>query len=126
MQNKNKIKRLIKNTCACYLGDKNGVLNYCCLNDRPCVFFNSDDPLPRCGYFENGVLPTDKKLEREYLIERNEQVESQAAQPKVKCQRCGETCPVTSNRQKYCERCRKWNEKEKSKIRMRKKRQKGG
>ncbi|MET3211341.1 UNVERIFIED_CONTAM: hypothetical protein ABIC26_004308 [Paenibacillus sp. PvR008] len=51
MQNKNGIKRLVKNSCAGYLGAKQGIPNYCCLQDAPCVFFAQDDDLPRCTYF---------------------------------------------------------------------------
>ncbi|QNV55677.1 hypothetical protein GMA19_00829 [Paenibacillus polymyxa E681] len=51
MQNKNGIKRLVKNSCAGYLGAKQGIPNYCCLQDGPCVFFAQDDDLPRCTYF---------------------------------------------------------------------------
>lgn len=124
MHHKNKIKQLVKNSCACYLGDKHGISNYCCLKDGSCVFFGQDDPLPCCRYFENGVLPTDEKLERVYKSERNVEVEYKAAKPKVNCQKCGEIFSANSNRQKFCEKCRKKNHNEKSKLRMRLMRQK--
>lgn len=124
MQNKNKIKQLVKNNCACYLGDKHGISNYCCWKDGSCEFFGQEEPLPHCGYFENGVLPTDDKLEREYKSERSMDVERKTAKPKVNCQKCGETFSANSNRQKFCEKCREKNAKEKTKLRMRKMRQK--
>lgn len=119
MRNKNRFKLLVKNNCACYLGAKHGITNYCCLQDGPCVIFAQDDGLPRCTYFENGVLPIDKKLEREYKSERNVETEPKTAKPRVNCQKCKVTFSANSNRQKYCEKCRDKNKNEKSKLRMR-------
>ncbi|MET3211307.1 UNVERIFIED_CONTAM: hypothetical protein ABIC26_004274 [Paenibacillus sp. PvR008] len=119
MHNKNRIKRLVKNSCACYLGAKHGIPNYCCLQDGPCVFFSQDDALPRCTYFEHGVLPIDEKLGREYKSNRNVEVGFNTAKPRVNCQKCGATFSANSNRQKYCEKCRDKNANEKSKLRMR-------
>jgi hypothetical protein len=124
MQNKNKIKQLVKNNCASYLGDKHGISNYCCLRDGSCVFIGQENPIPRCSYFENGILPTDEKLEREYKLERNMDVERQIAKPKVNCKKCGTTFEANSNRQSYCEKCQKQNAKEKIKLRVRKLRRK--
>ncbi len=126
MQNKNSIKRLMKNNCACYLGAKHGIQNYCCLQDGPCVFFAQDDSLPRCSYFEKGVLPIDEKLEREYTSERNMETEPKTAKPRVNCTRCGGTFSANSNRQKCCEKCRGRARKESIRIRVRKFRQKDG
>jgi hypothetical protein len=126
MHNKNKIKQLAKNNCACYLGDKHGISNYCCLRDGSCVFFKQDNPLPCCKYFEDGVLPTDEKLERDYKSERNMAVEMKAAKPKVSCQKCGDMFSANSNRQSYCEKCREKTRKESIKLRVRKFRQKQG
>ncbi|MDQ0497014.1 hypothetical protein [Paenibacillus brasilensis] len=123
MQNKNRFKRLVKNNCACYLGVKHGISNYCCLQDGPCVFFGQDDPLPHCTYFENGVLP---KLEREYKSERDVETKPKTAKPRVNCTRCGGTFSANSNRQKYCEKCRGKARKENIRIRVRKFRQKDG
>ncbi|MFK4439692.1 hypothetical protein ABIA61_005107 [Paenibacillus sp. RC21] len=124
MQNKNKIKQLVKNSCACYFGTKHGISNYCCLQDGPCVFFAQDDSPLRCTYFENGVLPIDEKLEREYKSERNVETEPKTAKPRVNCTRCGGTFSANSNRQKYCEECKDKNANEKSKLRMRQMRKK--
>jgi hypothetical protein len=124
MQNKNKLKQLVKYNCASYLGDKHGISNYCCWKDGSCVFFDQDNPLPSCRYFENGVLPTDEKLEREYKLERNMHVDRQIAKPKVNCKKCGTTFEANSNRQFYCEKCDEKNKNEKAKLRMRKMRRK--
>ncbi len=126
MQNKNSIKRLVKNSCACYLGTKHGIPNYCCLQDGSCAFFAQDDSLPRCTYFENGVLPIDEKLEREYQSERNVETEPKTVKPRVNCTRCGGTFSANSNRQKYCEKCKGKARKENIRIRVRKFRQKDG
>lgn len=123
MQNKNKIKQLVKSNCASYLGDKHGISNYCCWKDGSCVFFDNENPLPSCPYFENGVLPTDEKLEREYKLERNMHVEHKVAKPKVNCKKCGTHFEANSNRQLYCEKCQKQNAKENIKLRVRKLRQ---
>ncbi|MET3212153.1 UNVERIFIED_CONTAM: ribosomal protein S27AE [Paenibacillus sp. PvR008] len=126
MQNKNSIKRLVKNNCACYLGAKHGIPNYCCLQDGPCVFFAQDDSLPRCTYFENGVLPIDEKLDREYKSERNVESEFKTVKLRVNCTRCRGTFSANSNRQKYCGKCRGRARKENIRIRVRKFRQKDG
>lgn len=124
MQNKNKLKRLVKNNCACYLGAKRGIPNYCCLQDGPCAFFSQNDDLPRCTYFEQGVLPVDEKLERKYTSERNVESEFKTVKLRVNCTRCGRTFSANSNRQKYCEKCRGKNANEKTKFRMRQMRKK--
>jgi hypothetical protein len=124
MHNKNKFKQVAKNNCASYLGDKHGISNYCCLRDGSCVFFGQVNPIPSCRYFENGVLPTEERLERDYKLERNMHVERQTAKPKVKCKKCGTTFEANSNRQSYCEKCDEKNKKEKAKLRMRKMRRK--
>ncbi len=126
MQNKNTIKRLVKNNCACYLGAKHSIPNYCCLQDSPCVFFAQYDSLPRCTYFENGVLPMDEKLVQEYKSDRNVENEPKTAKPRVNCTRCGGTFSANSNRQKCCEKCRGKARKENIRIRVRKFRQKDG
>lgn len=124
MQNKNRFKRLIKDNCACHLGAKHGIPNYCCSQDGPCVFFSQDDALPRCTYFENGVLPIDEKLERKYTSERNVESEFKTVKLRVNCTRCEGTFSANSNRQKYCEKCRDKNANEKTKLRMRQMRKK--
>lgn len=121
-QLKNKLKRLIKNNCACYLGDKHGISHYCCSVDGICVFFNQEDA--SCSYFENGVLPLDEQLEFEYKLERNMEVIRKAPKPRVKCKSCGDMFFASSNRQMYCDKCKEQNEKQKSKLRMRKMRKK--
>jgi hypothetical protein len=119
MKNKNKIKQLVKHNCASYLGDKHDISNYCCWKDGSCVFFSQENTIPRCSYFENGVLPADEKLELEYKLERNMDVERLIAKPKVNCKKCGTTFEANSNRQSYCEKCKQKNRNEKSKLWMR-------
>lgn len=126
MQNRNKIKQLVKNNCASYLGDKYGISNYCCWKDGSCVFFGQDDLLPSCRYFENGVLPMDEKLEREYKMERNMEVEFKVAKSKVNCKKCGTIFEANSNRQTCCEKCREKARKENTRLRVRKFREKQG
>jgi hypothetical protein len=126
MQNKISIGRLVKNNCACYLGAKHGISNYCCLQDGPCVFFAQDGSLSRCTYFENGVLPMDEKLEREYTSERNMETEFKTTKRRMNCQKCKATLSANSNRQKYCGKCRGRARKENIRIRVRKFRQKDG
>jgi hypothetical protein len=48
-------------------------------------FFDNSDPLPNCRYNENGVLPTDQKLEREYKLDHNMEVNRQVAKPRLRC-----------------------------------------
>lgn len=68
----------------------------------------------------------DEKLEREYKLERNMDVERQIAKPKVNCKKCGTTFEANSNRQTCCEKCRDKTRKESTRLRVRKFRQKQG
>ena len=120
MQNKNKIKRLIKSQCACFLGERNDLTNYCCLADDTCEFFNQENELPSCEYFKNQVLPMEQNLAHDYKKERNMEVEENDHRLRRKCESCGDRFFVCSNRQLYCEKCKADNEKEKAKLRMRK------
>jgi len=121
MKNINKVKSLIKNECAGYHTEN----NYCCTKDGTCVFFEDNKELPSCKYFEEGVLPLDEDLEREYRIERKMELpENRKAKSKVKCERCGEPFNANSNRQKLCERCRKIVRKEQARERQSKLRDK--
>ena len=81
--------------------------------------------MPRCKYFENGVLPLEDGLERDYLEERNLSVLlNRKAKPKVKCEKCGTPFDANSNRQKLCEKCRKIVKREQARERQRKLRDK--
>lgn len=94
------------------------------MNDGTCVFFNHEDSVPSCSYFEDAVLLTNEQLEYDYKLERNMELESRTFKPKVKCKSCGDTFAANSNRQMYCEKCKQYNEKQKAKLRMRKMRKK--
>lgn len=120
------IKNFIRsdNGCACYDSKSNNIINYCCLeklNNCQCIFF-SDLENKRCKYFESAVLPIRPDLESLYNIHYIEKESKQlnkedikdikeqakwAKKSKVKCERCGEIFPANSNRQKYCEKCKK-------------------
>jgi|LSQX01.3.fsa_nt_gb hypothetical protein len=124
MKNINRIKRLIKNECACYFPHQGSINHYCCKADGTCLFFKGDDKT-RCSYFETGVLPIDEKLEHEYRKEHELSLRGITAKTKIKCQRCGEYITANSNRQQYCDKCRKINNREKAKHRMSRMRAKG-
>ena len=125
MKNINKIKNLVKNECAGYLTEQCSIKNYCPSKDRACLFFAENQELPRCKYFEEGVLPLDEELERDYLAERNMGMSvNRKAKPKVKCKRCGDVFDANSNRQLYCEKCKKKIKKEQARLSMEKKRNK--
>lgn len=125
MKNINRIKKLIKKECACYFAEQGSINNYCCSVDGSCLFFMDNDELPSCTYFEEGVLPLNKDLEIEYRADHNMKVtENIKAKPKVKCKRCGESFSANSNRQHFCKKCKKVNDRNKAKLRMKKLREK--
>lgn len=122
MKNINKVKRLVKDDCAGYSTEN----NYCCSVDGACLFFRDNEKLPCCRYFEEGILPLDKDLEYEYRQERQMGLtQNRQIKPKVKCQRCSKSFDANSNRQHFCESCKKINDREKTKLRMKKAREKG-
>ena len=123
MKNINKIKSLIKTECDGYLSEQCSTNHYCCNRDGVCLFFEENIEMPRCKHFEDGVLPLKEDLERQYRIERKlNAVIGRTAKPKVKCERCGELFEANSNRQHYCEKCRKIVKKEQARLSMQKKR----
>jgi len=125
LKNINKTKSLIKNECAGYLSDQCSINHYCCNKDGVCLFFEDNTEIPRCKYFEEGVLPLDEDLERQYRIERKMNIVMNIkAKTKVKCERCEESFEANSNRQHYCEKCRKIVKKEQARLSMEKKRNK--
>ncbi|MDD4564243.1 MAG: hypothetical protein PHE79_01960 [Eubacteriales bacterium] len=116
MKNINRIKSLIKEECAGYV--TGFVNNYCCNHDEACLYFGEGDML-RCKYFEEGVLPLEEDLERQYRQEHNMGAAvGRKAKPKVKCERCGELFDANSNRQHYCEKCQKIVRREQSRERQ--------
>jgi hypothetical protein len=103
-----KIKKLIRNECAnYYMGD-------CIEKNCECVGHSL-----RCKYFEKCVLPLDLELQEEYrsihkIMEYEKNVKI--------CQLCGDLFRTFHNRRIYCEKCRKIAQKNKVKMRVRKKR----
>jgi len=125
VKNINKIKSLIKEVCAGYFTEMGSINNYCCTEERDCVFFRSNKDLPSCKYFEDGVLHLDKDLEYEYRQEREMAlVHKTPVKTNVKCTRCNQYFKAVSNRQSYCETCKKIVKREQAKLSMQKKRDK--
>ena len=135
---KQTIKQLAKNECANFDLNFNNIGNYYSKEHNPekkCSFF-IDDKLPKCLYFEKGVLPLNPELEVIYYKERTEGKElSHYDKQKVlkdiddsknhiECKKCGEDTIVTSNRQKYCEKCSKDIKRERQSKLMQDKRKK--
>jgi hypothetical protein len=102
MKKINKIKGLAKSECANF----NYEDNFCYPRDAKCYFFidvDENSTLSRCKYFENSVLPIDPGLEYEYRRER----ELGIAEDIDRCDICGAIIRKTSNRKKYCDKCKK-------------------
>jgi hypothetical protein len=117
--------KLLTNSC-CNLFD-NG---YCVFKEKRRII-HDDKP---CKYFEKSVLPVDegllelykKTLEAEAhgdtLSRTQQQAIIQENSKNIKCEQCGNEFKPTSNRQKYCEKCRKIKRNEQQKRLMRNKR----
>ena len=121
MKNSNRIKRLVKSDCAGYFSEN----NYCCSKDGICVFFEECEQLPNCKYFEVGVLPLNADLEYEYRQEHQMAVVHKIpVKTNSKCGRCNLYFEAASNRQNYCEKCKKIVKREQSRLSMQKKRNK--
>ena len=112
---------MIKDECAGYYV-KN---NYCWYKDKMCIFYSGikDDNLPFCKYFEKGVLPIKPNLEVDYKEERDLFI-NRVVVLRKKCERCGEKIEANSNRQKYCDKCKKIKRKEQVKLAVKKVRDK--
>lgn len=81
---------------------------YCIETDRTCSLINSRydsiaDGCIDCDWFLLAVLPQDAKLERELKM-RLYGIDGVDAKT---CERCGKPYIPSSNRQRYCEHCRK-------------------
>ncbi|MFD1955828.1 cysteine-rich VLP protein [Paenibacillus thailandensis] len=90
----NRLQSLAKRQCATFDTSTEDR----CLLDCQCVFFGQSGG--RCRYFEEGVLPTDPKLERAYRIERG-----LADGKEDVCRKCSSPFERKSNRQIYCTGC---------------------
>lgn len=121
MKNINRIKKLIKSDCAGYHAEN----NYCCTKDEACVFFGDNEKLSSCIYFEEGILPLEVDLEFEYRQEHQMAVVHKIpVKTNSKCGRCNLYFEAASNRQNYCEKCKKIVKREQARLSMKKKRNK--
>lgn len=92
------IQKHIESKCATYAGDG------CCLLDRQCPFFNTENEGARCIYYENAVLPEDEQLKGRYWSRFGLAYWS-GKDAKV-CAECSKAFEPKSNAQKYCDSCR--------------------
>ncbi len=114
------------------------LVNQCCnlFDDNHCVFKGKKCNIKegrRCEYFEQSVLPVNKALKALYhmkyeaeahgdkLSKEKQKSIIQENSELIKC-KCGKEFKPKSNRQKYCDRCRKAKRNERQKILMKNKR----
>lgn len=94
---------------------------------RQCVVCIRTDSMPGnvCPYFMRHVLPGDAKLNDEYLEYFPASYSLRKEKKKVaECLRCGDAFEKKGNRAKYCNECRKLNERDKARARKQKERRK--
>ncbi|MBC2578747.1 hypothetical protein [Clostridium sp. DJ247] len=121
------ISVFVKKECACYFTEQGSISHYCCNVDRVCLFFEKEEK-ERCKYFEDCVLNLNADLERGYNAEIDIisiKAEEEKPKPRIKCKRCGKNIEANSNRQEYCESCRKYIKREQARCRQRKRQEKG-
>ena len=97
---------------------------FCDAKDRPCAWHREEEPFTNrgitCGWLRDAVLPLDKELRGFYenwkqaeLARREKKIPSGTIDIPVEktridtCAGCRQPMVVKSNRQKYCEDCRK-------------------
>ena len=97
---------------------------FCDARDKPCAWRREEEPFTNrgitCGWFRDAVLPLDKELRGFYenwkqaeLARREKKIPSGTVDAPVEktridtCAGCRQPMVVRSNRQKYCEDCRK-------------------
>ena len=97
---------------------------FCDAKDKPCVWRREEEPFTNrgitCGWLRDGVLPLDKELRGFYEnwkqaeLERREKkmpyvtIDAPVEKTRIDtCAGCRQPMVVRSNRQKYCEDCRK-------------------
>lgn len=115
-----RLARLARNNCANYDGGKCLIMP-----GGQCVLEIETDRLPAnvCPYFMQSVLPADSKLMGEYLDYFPRDYPLKNDRPSLKpCERCGELFEKRSNAAKYCDHCRKLNERDKARARKQKQR----
>jgi Cysteine-rich VLP len=115
-----RLGRLARKNCANYSAGN-------CLMARcgKCVVEIETDGLPAnvCPYFMKFVLPADPALMDEYLEYFPRDYPLKNDRPRLKpCDRCGELFEKRSNAAKYCDHCRKLNERDKARTRKQKQR----
>jgi hypothetical protein len=139
------VQGLVKEECAYHesLNPNNKVSNYCYTGEMPegeCLYFmkNPDNYyIIRCKYFEDCVLPMDSELEAVYYAkieaENNNKTLSSKDIKKIKeenkvtktCEnvKCQKEFKPSSNRQKFCDKCKKEVVKKKQKEWVKNKRE---
>ena len=97
---------------------------FCDAKDKPCTWHREEEPFTNrgitCGWLRDGVLPLDKELRGFYenwkqaeLARREKNMPHAIIDAPVEntridtCAGCRQPMVVKSNRQKYCEDCRK-------------------
>ena len=97
---------------------------FCDAKDKPCAWRREEEPFTNrgitCGWLRDGVLPLDKELRGFYenwkqaeLARREKKDSLISGDPATQtvnidtCAGCRQPMVVKSNRQKYCEDCRK-------------------
>lgn len=136
MNIKQQIKRLVRNECACYDPSTNEIIyiknipqsvtikDYCGRErekDCRCSIFNNK----RCSYFEKAVSLINPQLEALYIAEHNakkvdyklskedkerivEEKSPVAGKVKIHCKRCKDVFLANNYRSQYCDRCKKY------------------
>lgn len=123
------IQSLVRLQCAYHDNLSNEVKNYCCTEETPdhqCIYYYNDADdyfIIRCKFFEECVLPLDKELEAVYWAtikaeethqelthEEIQEIKEQHSDTKP-CLKCKGKFKPSSNRQKYCDKCKKENAK---------------
>ena len=151
MNIKQQIKRLIRNECACYDPSTNGIIyiknipqsitikDYCDRErekDCRCSIFKNK----RYSYFERAVLPMNPQLEALYIAEHKarqinyklskedkkrivEEKSSVAGKVKIHCKKCKDVFLANNYRSQYCDKCKKYLNRERWRESKSKKRQ---
>ena len=114
---------------------------FCDAKDKPCSWRREEEPFTNrgitCGWLRDGVLPLDKELRGFYeawkqaeLARREKKMPYATIDAPVEktridtCAGCRQPMVVKSNRQKYCEDCRKIRRLSNEAARVRKAREK--
>lgn len=129
-----RLLQLAAELCANHQRRANGIADYCLLewtDGHRCVFAIGEGS--RCRYFEEGVLPLNPELQAVYMHDRTARAAGDTVKPEMTrrvatavrsqteraCPKCGQAFTPASNRQRYCEPCRKAVRKEQIRERVR-------